>query len=96
MLFRSCSDIVTVYDDDFDLLLWWCDHKLTYLILSIMARDTMYVPVYTVSSESCFSLTGRIIEEQRSRLLPKTVEMLACIKDWELGESRLQYAVDNQ
>ena len=22
--------------------------------------------------------------------------MLACIKDWEFGESRLQYAVDNQ
>jgi len=22
--------------------------------------------------------------------------MLACIKDWELGESRLQHAVDNQ
>ena len=24
------------------------------------------------------------------------MEMLACIKDWELGESRLQHAVDNQ
>ena len=24
------------------------------------------------------------------------MEMLACIKDWELGERRLQYAVDNQ
>ena len=22
--------------------------------------------------------------------------MLACIKDWEVGESRLQHAVDNQ
>jgi len=56
----------------------------------------MYVPVSTVSSESCFSLTGRIIEEQQRRLLPKTVEMLACIKDWELGESRLQHTVDNR
>ena len=56
----------------------------------------MSVPVSTVSSESCFSLTGRILEERRHRLLPKHVEMLACIKDWELGERRLQHDVDNQ
>ena len=56
----------------------------------------MSVPVSTVSSESCFSLTGRILEERRRRLLPEHVEMLACIKDWELGERRLQHDVDNQ
>ena len=56
----------------------------------------MFIPVFSVSSESCFSLTGRIIEERRRCLLPETVEMLACIKDWELGESRLQHTVDNQ
>ena len=56
----------------------------------------MSVPVSTISLESCFSLIGRIIEEQRRHLLPETVEMLACIKDWELEESRLQHAVDNQ
>ena len=55
----------------------------------------MSVPVSTVSSESCFSLTGRIIEERRGRLLPENVEMLALIKDWELGETRQQHAVDN-
>jgi hypothetical protein len=59
------SDNVTSYEDDFDILLRWCDHKLTYLVLSIMARDIMSVPVSTVSSESCFSLIGRIIEERR-------------------------------
>jgi hypothetical protein len=41
-------------------------------------------------------LTGRIIEERRRQLLPEHVEMLACIKDWELGDRRLQHAVDNQ
>jgi hypothetical protein len=75
------SDNVTSYEDDFDILVWWCDHKLTYPVLSIMARDIMSVPVSTVSSESCFSLTGRIIEERRRRLLPKNVEMLTCLKD---------------
>ncbi|XP_066316658.1 zinc finger BED domain-containing protein RICESLEEPER 2-like [Miscanthus floridulus] len=90
------SDNVTAYEDDFDLLLWWRDHKLIYPVLSIMARDIMVVSVSTVSSESCFSLTGRIIEERRRRLLPKHVEMLACIKDWELGDRRLQHSADNQ
>ena len=90
------SDNVTAYEDDFDLLFWWRDHKLTYPILCIMARDIMSVPVSTISLESCFSLMGRIIEERRRRLLPETVEMLACIKDWELEESRLQHTVDNQ
>ena len=61
-----------------------------------MARDIISVPISTVSLKPCFSLTGRIIEELRRRLLPETVEMLACIKDWELGESRLQHTVDNQ
>ena len=50
------SDNVTAYEDDFDLLLWWRDYKLTYPILSIMARDIMSVPIFTVSLESCFSL----------------------------------------
>jgi len=90
------SDNVTDYEDDFDILLWWRDHKLTYPILSIMARDIMAAPVSTISSESCFSLTGRIIEERRQRLLPETVEMLTCIKDWELGERREQHSADNQ
>ncbi|XP_066361541.1 zinc finger BED domain-containing protein RICESLEEPER 2-like [Miscanthus floridulus] len=90
------SDNVTAYEDDFDLFLWWRDHKLIYPVLSIMARDIMSVHVSTVSSESCFSLTGRILEERRRRLLPEHVEMLACIKYWELGERRLQHDVDNQ
>ena len=49
------SDNVTSYEDDFDILLWCRDHKLTYPILSIMAKDIMSVHVSTCSSESCFS-----------------------------------------
>jgi hypothetical protein len=28
--------------------------------------------------------------------LPETVEMLTCIKDWELGQRREHHFVDNQ
>jgi hypothetical protein len=91
------SDNVAAYEDDFDILNWWHEHKLTYPILSIMARDIMSVPVSTTSSESTFSLSGRILEDRRRRLNSETVEMLVCIKDWELGQHRAQHAVvDNE
>ena len=55
----------------------------------------MSVPVSTVSSESCFSLTGRILEDRRRRLSPENVEMLTCIKDWELGARREQHKAED-
>ena len=63
--------------------------------MSIMARDIMSVPVSTVSSESCFSYTSRILEDQRRRLLPEHVEMLTCIKDWEQGARREQHTPED-
>ena len=74
-------DTVSQLDDSFDILKWWHEHKLTYPILSIMAKDVLTAPVSIISSESTFSMTGRIIEEQRRRLKPETVEWLTCVKD---------------
>jgi len=50
----------------------------------------------TISLESTFSLTGRIIEERRRRLALETVEMLSCIKDWEAGDARAQHFVEDK
>ena len=49
------SDNATAYKDDFNLLLRWRDHKLTYHIISIMARDIMYYVC------SCFYCLFRIM-----------------------------------
>ena len=54
------------------------------------------VPVSTISLESTFSLTGRIIEERRRRLNPETVETFTCIRDWENVETRLQRMVEDK
>jgi hypothetical protein len=86
------SDPVNDWNESFDLLLWWRDHKMTYPVLSILARDVLSVPVSTVSSESCFSCTARILEDRRRRLLPEHVEMLTCLKDWDLGARKQQHA----
>jgi len=79
------SDNVVPYYDEFDVLNWWHKHKLTYPILSTLAKDILTVPVSTTSSKSTFSLTSRIIEERRRRLGTDTVKMLICCKDRELG-----------
>jgi hypothetical protein len=59
------SDPISQFDDSFNILSWWHDHKRTYPVLSILAKDIMIVPVSTISSESAFSLAGKIIEERR-------------------------------
>jgi len=89
-------DTVSQLDDEFDIMQWWHEHKLTYSVLYVLAKDILTVRVSTISSESTFSLTGRIIEERRRRLNPKTVEALTCIKDWENAETRLQHMVEDK
>jgi hypothetical protein len=59
------SDSLTQFDDGFNIISWWHEHKLSYLVLSILTKDVLTVPVSTVSSESIFSTTGRIIEERQ-------------------------------
>jgi hypothetical protein len=53
------SDII-----DFNLLDCWYNHKLTYPVLPVLAKDIIYVPVSTVSLESVFSLVVRVIKER--------------------------------
>ena len=61
-----------------------------------MARDIFSVPVSTISSESAFSTTGRIVEERRRSLGSDMVEMLALLKDWEQGDARMQHTVEDK
>ncbi|XBJ13624.1 hypothetical protein VPH35_005770 [Triticum aestivum] len=82
-------------EEDFNLLQWWQEHKLTFPVLSILARDVLSVPVSTVSSESAFSLAGRIIEERRTSLAPDMVRTLMSVKDGELSRRRAQHTTEN-
>ena len=43
-------DTVNQLDDDFNILNWWHQHKLTYLVLSIMTKYILTVTVSTISS----------------------------------------------
>jgi hypothetical protein len=57
------SDPEAKFGRDFNILKWWQQHKLTYPILSIFAKDDMIVPASTISSESTSSLGGKVLEE---------------------------------
>ena len=54
------------------------------------------MPVSTISSESAFSLCGRLIEERRQSLTPEHVEMLSLAKDWEQAAVQQQHCVENK
>ena len=90
------SDNLSQFDDRFSIISWWHEHKLSYPVLSILARDVLTVLVSTVSLESCFSTTGRILEERRRRLSPDMVEILTCTKNWEAADARLQQQVEDK
>jgi hypothetical protein len=89
------SDPVNQYNDDFNILNWWHEHKLMYHVLFILAKDVLIVPVSTISSEYVFSLTGMIIEERRRRLTSYMVEMLSLVKDWEQADTKTQHTMEN-
>jgi hypothetical protein len=48
----------------------------------------MIVPVSTLSSESAFSLSGRLLDDRRQSLTHAQVEKLSLIKDWEQADAR--------
>ena len=53
-----------------------------YPRVAAMARDILGVQASSVGAESTFSLSGRILDEYRTSLTAKHVEMLVCGKSW--------------
>jgi hypothetical protein len=83
------SDTITKFDEDFNVLSCWHQHKLTYPILSLLTKDVLTVPTSIISSGSTFSLADKVIEEHRRHLALDMVDVLSCIKDWELVDAHL-------
>ncbi|GJX29393.1 zinc finger BED domain-containing protein RICESLEEPER 2-like protein, partial [Tanacetum coccineum] len=76
------GDNVYFESDNFTVLGWWKKRILTFLILSLVARDILVIPVSTVASESTFSTGGRVLDSFRTSLTSQIVEALICCQDW--------------
>ena len=76
------SRLVASSQVSLDILKWWKGNQSEFPILSIFARDVLSVPVSTISSESAFSLSRRILDTRRMSLTSEMVECLTCLKDW--------------
>ena len=97
---RSCKSEVDVYleeerlvmdEQKFSILAWWSANSGKYPILSRVAKDLLAVPISTVPSESAFSMGGKVVSPQRSRLHPSTVEALMCLQSWLFMQFKGKY-----
>lgn len=68
--------------ENFNLLDWWKNNAGRYPVMAAMARDILTVQASTVASESAFSLSGRVLNEKRSRLSAQSLEVCICYKDY--------------
>jgi hypothetical protein len=74
---------------EFDILGYWKISGIRYPTLRMIARDIFAIPVTTVASESAFSTSGRVLSDHRSRLTPKTLEVLMCAQNWlRVGQAK--------
>jgi hAT family C-terminal dimerisation region len=72
----------TSFDDDFDILAWWKLKASKYPVLVRLTRDILVVPIFTVTSESTFSTSGRTLNPVRDSLSNESIESLVCGQDW--------------
>nr|GME07442.1 zinc finger BED domain-containing protein DAYSLEEPER-like [Ipomoea batatas] len=75
------------FDDDLYVLSWWRIEGKKYPTLSKVAKDLLAIPVSTVTSESVFSTSGRLVSPHRSRLHLNILEALMCSQSWLLGSN---------
>ena len=77
--------------EDLNVMGYWKSHSNHFPELSLMARDSLSIPITTVASESAFSIGGRILDKFCSSLLPQTAEALLCARDWLYGIPGISY-----
>uniref|UniRef100_A0A8I6WYN8 Uncharacterized protein n=1 Tax=Hordeum vulgare subsp. vulgare TaxID=112509 RepID=A0A8I6WYN8_HORVV len=79
------EDEVAAADTCLDILDWWKINALRYPIMAKIAKRFLAMPATSVSSESTFSTTGRILDAYQSSLKPVMVEALVCAASYIKG-----------
>ncbi|KAI9169555.1 hypothetical protein LWI28_013975 [Acer negundo] len=58
--------------------------------MAIIAKISFSTPVSTVAVEQEFSTGGNILDERRSCLTPKALQIQVCVDDWTKAHYRQQ------
>ena len=56
----------------------------------MIAKNIFSTPVFTVAIEQEFSAGGNILDELRSCLTPKSLQIQVCVDDWTKTQYRQQ------
>ena len=68
-----------------DILKFWRDHARIYLKLAVVARFILACPASSTPSERRFSQAGWTINLRRTRLAPRNLNALLCIRSYMAG-----------
>ena len=77
-LAENCDDRKDV---NFEVLGWWKNNSSKYQVMYEVAKDVLAIPVSIVTSESAFSIGGRIVDQFRSSLSLLMVQNLVCAQN---------------
>ena len=78
------------FPEEFDLLKYWSEATKYYPIMAMIAKNIFSTPVSTVAVEQEFSTRRNILDEKRSCLTPKALQIQVCVDDWTKAEYRQQ------
>ena len=59
-----------------DPIEWWKENSISFKILSLVARDLIFIPATSTPSERIFSKAGHIVSKKRSSLSSKSLDSL--------------------
>lgn len=90
---RYLNDHTVSLKEDFDILAFWRMNEDNYPALSRMAKDILAIPATSVSSESAFSNSSRVVNDYRSKLNPRTVQTLLLGENWVKKQVRRETQV---
>ncbi len=63
-------------DYNYDPLKWWKENENRYPLIAKLARQYLYIPASSASSERTFSTAGQIVTKKRNCLSAENVNLL--------------------